>query len=194
MGKIETELAAEAQAPAVTVGCPALRGLVTSVAEGAERRERGEAAASEVIDPARRALSTSAWACPSPVAAERRCGNCSNWSSTWQADPNIPHILRNHSLWRKPSRANANTRGGSAMCARIRLLASERARHPEYRQRREGHEARSRRMVACSTSGGKKYYSTGNLLRFHTGERHDNRTDARGRRPHSHPPERCDCR
>lgn len=97
MGTIDTKLAAQADAPIASPGSPELSGFITAVAESAGRRDRGEASASEVIDLARGIrLGTFR-------LARAQGGGGASLQDLFElvielarADPNVPHILRNH--------------------------------------------------------------------------------------------------
>ena len=97
MGKVDAGTAPAAGRAVLTPGSPALRDLVAAIAAGTEARERGEASAHAAIDLAR-AARLGAVRLPHALG-----GSGLTLRELFEividlaeADPNIPHILRNH--------------------------------------------------------------------------------------------------
>lgn len=97
MGQVDLNIAAQAEAPVVTVGSPVLRQLIQAIAVDAEARERRDVPARQAIDLIRSAR-LGAFRLP-----QSQGGGGASLPDLFglvidlaEADSNIPHILRNH--------------------------------------------------------------------------------------------------
>ncbi|HEX2885482.1 acyl-CoA dehydrogenase family protein [Vineibacter terrae] len=167
MGKVETAFAPRPEQIPLTPGSPALRRLVEAVTAGAEARETGEASARDAVDLVRQAR----------LGAVRLPPSLGGFGLTLrelfeividlaEADPNIPHILRNHYAFveralRVPDNPRYRRWLGYVRDGRIIGLGAS-----ELGTQNIGvgnGETRAEPAGEAYVLNGRKYYSTGNF-------------------------------